>query len=139
MSERHVPVYPLLTRQEVLAFIAKHPEGLRFTDIQRFIVEWHGLDYDKIDSGIGWDGKKFKRRRYRGWWCDNLLGKGNSPYRSRWGILNQYCVRNTQTKRYSLRLDVNPNALKANTVKAIVTHEQTAQPGFTFFEDESHC
>ena len=94
-----------LTRNEVLAHIAKFPEGLRFTDIQRFIVEWHGYNYDLIERFTSvWSGRKITQRTYRGYWCDNLLG-GNI-YTNRRGILPLACDRNPETKRYTVKPEV---------------------------------
>ena len=92
-----------LTREEVLAHIGKFPEGLRFTDIQRFVVEWHGYNYDSYTTSI-WT--KRRQRTYRGYWCDNLLGSCQSPYNSRVGILPLACNYNPETKRYSVKQHV---------------------------------
>jgi hypothetical protein len=66
-----------LKRTKLLHFASQHPKGLRFTDLQRFIVELNGYDYDTFDLVRVWDSKYSRlklarRRRYRGYWCDYL-------------------------------------------------------------------
>ena len=81
--------------QRVLKFVEYHGrDGAKFTDIQRFICEMNGWNWEersepyydketktytrKIGSGA--------RRRHRGVWCTNLIGSG--------GILNAWCYKN---------------------------------------------
>lgn len=62
----------------------------RFTDLQRAIVEMHGLDYDEFEAcPIDWDArgrvtKTHKVRKHRGWYCDAIYPSGfyyqNSRY-----------------------------------------------------------
>ena len=60
----------------VLKHLSKFPSGMTFTEIQRFIVESNGLDFDKRIVVNPWEveaGKAPKhRRQYRGYWCDRL-------------------------------------------------------------------
>ena len=54
-------------KQKVIEFIkAAGSKGLTFGEIQRFVVEMNGLNYDTIDGE--------NRRRYRGYWCVILCG-----------------------------------------------------------------
>jgi hypothetical protein len=93
-----------LSRYEVLKHIKNHPEGLTFGEIQRFVVEAHGLNYDEFERfTCVWNGRKISRRKYRGWWCDNLLGACKSPYRGRVGILIEFCDK--VGKKYFLKPD----------------------------------
>jgi hypothetical protein len=68
-------------KQKVIDFIkAAGPNGLTFTDIQRYIVQdLKGLDYDKMDS-LFYPGQ----RVHRGWWIAPLCRDG--------GILQKYCT-----------------------------------------------
>ena len=91
-----------LSRNEVLAHIAKFPEGLRFTDIQRFVVEWHGYNYDHKTTDR-WSGRT--HRTYRGYWCTNLIARPG-PYVSRMGILHLACTKDPVTKRYTVKPEV---------------------------------
>lgn len=81
----------MLTRDVVLAHIAAHPQGLTFTEIQRFVVEAHGLDYDEKEVINSWRVKQGDKPRYarkhRGWWCDNLCRAYGE------GILVKNCVK----------------------------------------------
>lgn len=93
-----------LSRQTVLDHIKAAPNGLTFTEIQRFVVEAHGLDYDEKVVSKKWTTtglKDIKVRKHRGWWCANLLGSCNSPYTDRVGILQEYCVK--EGKRYKVK------------------------------------
>ena len=67
----------MLKREVVLNHIAKS-NGLTYGEIQRFIVEMNGLNYDEKT--------RYGQRRYRGYWNDYLL---DTIYRV--GLLNQYC------------------------------------------------
>ena len=82
------------TREQVLQHIAAHPEGLRFVDIQRFVVENNGLNFDEKEPVRVWgpDGSVIGQkmvRRYRGYWCDNLCGN----WMRRQGILSEFCTK----------------------------------------------
>ncbi len=95
------------TRKAVLAHIAAHPEGLRFVDIQRFIVELNGLNYDEKEKVRVWtpDGKVkgYKAvRRYRGYWCDNLCGN----WLCRRGILQAFCEKLPNGRYVLKKLDI---------------------------------
>jgi hypothetical protein len=79
-------------KQKVIEFIkAAGRNGLTFSEIQRFVVEMNGLNYDAIDGA--------NRRRYRGYWCVMLCGtrgyfstgRNYTP-----GILASYCYKNLQ-------------------------------------------
>lgn len=66
--------------------------GMTFTEIQRFVCEMNGKDYDQmVDT---WAGKK---RRWRGYWCDYLIGK-NHWGRKYQGILNLFCVKGSDSR-----------------------------------------
>lgn len=101
-------------KQAVLGFIAESPTGRSFGEIQRFIVQLNGLNYDEFElvrdynhfptqvhSGrtIEYVGpwKMNRRRRYRGYWCTNLVG---SHY-GREGILPAHC--NKVNGRYFIK------------------------------------
>lgn len=64
----------MATTAALVEHLAKFPEGLTFTELQRFIVESNGLDYDEKD-GEG-------RRKYRGYWC-STLGTSGKQYNGR--------------------------------------------------------
>ena len=66
----------------VLAYVARQPNGARYSEIHRFILKISGLDWKKKDA----NGK----RRYRSWWANNLT---NSCIYSRLGILNEFCLK----------------------------------------------
>ena len=55
-------------KQKVIEFIkAVGSKGLTFGEIQRFVVEMNGLNYDQVDGS--------ERRQYRGYWCEMLCGR----------------------------------------------------------------
>jgi hypothetical protein len=58
----------MATTQQVTDHLKKFPQGLTFTELQRFIVETNGLDYDEKDST--------GRRKYRGYWSEVLSASG---------------------------------------------------------------
>jgi hypothetical protein len=81
---------------KLLAFARKHhPKGARFTDLQRFIVELNGLNYDQKEPIMRWDDnlrqrvKVGMRRQWRGYWCDRFFDTLNYKG-SRQGILSRY-------------------------------------------------
>lgn len=43
----------------------------RFTDLQREVVEMHGMNYDEMET-ISYYGKVRKVRKYRGWYCCHI-------------------------------------------------------------------
>jgi len=82
-----------MNTEQVIAHIAKHPAGLKFSEIQRFVVEGNGLDYDEKVKGYVWTNTGMKEtmvRRYRGYWCTNLIASPG-PYNDRKGILHTMC------------------------------------------------
>lgn len=95
---------PPIKRNAVLEYIrSKGEDGARFTDIQRFVVEMNGKNYDERESR--WDPVNKvvvedagTRRRYRGYWCVNLLGTAFTPS----GILPKYCSK-LSNGRYVLK------------------------------------
>lgn len=80
-------------RANVLAFIrCGGINGRTFGEIQRFICEMNGLDYDERVNEMNW-GKNtpVSKRKYRGYWCTNLCGTGGYWNAPREGILSKYC------------------------------------------------
>lgn len=78
------------TREAIATFIAKAgKKGRKFTEIQRFICEKNGLDFDERRK-ISWHNTRV-RRRYRGYYCTNLLGLHGCSERT--GILEKCAVR----------------------------------------------
>ena len=60
-------------REQIWNFIREAgSKGRSFTEIQRFIVELNGLDYDERDDT--------GRRRYRGYYCSSFF-QNNWAYR----------------------------------------------------------
>lgn len=81
-------------RANVLAFIrCAGINGRTFGEIQRFICEMNGLDYDKrVNEISNWERKTYvSKRKYRGYWCTNLCGTGGTFTARREGILSKYC------------------------------------------------
>jgi len=79
------------TRDDVYSFITKAGlEGRTFGEIQRFVVEKNGLNYDEKLVKRPW--RKTEVRRYRGYWCTNLCGNNNYGHK-RQGILELATVR----------------------------------------------
>jgi hypothetical protein len=82
---------------KVLQAIGRAPNGLRFTDIQRVACELNGHDFDEFrveDVYVRYDReaqqavyKRRSARRWRGFWCTNLVYAGAPGG----GILNRYC------------------------------------------------
>lgn len=81
----------------LLRFIAEHPEGVSFTDCQRWACEENGHNFDEMVANRVWDNKakgmieKGMVRRYRGYWCDYLLPSGY--FYPHGGILGTYCTK----------------------------------------------
>ena len=85
------------TRDDVYSFITKGGlEGRTFGEIQRFVVEKNGRDYDDRVAFESWDKNGIKMitypRKNRGYWCTNLCGlHGNFQHRE--GILELCSVK----------------------------------------------
>lgn len=78
------------TREAIATFIATAgKKGRKFTEIQRFICEKNGLDFEERRK-VSWDNGRV-RRRYRGYYCTNLLGLHGCSERT--GILEKCAVR----------------------------------------------
>lgn len=97
---------------QLLEFMAESG-GLRFSEIQRFIVELAGKDYDEMEQQSCWprlpNGQLTKRtvRRWRGWWCTNLCYGPDS-------ILHKYCEKGPDNLWY---LKMKTKDLLAETKK----------------------
>lgn len=74
----------------ILQAIGDSRDGLRFGEIQRKICEMNGLNYDSVETSWGSRGTS-GRRRYRGYWCDHLLGWRHYPPRQ--GLLYKFCIK----------------------------------------------
>jgi len=78
------------TRDDVYSFITKAGlEGKTFGEIQRFVVEKNGRDYDEMTHVNKWDKEnppKFMRKN-RGYWNTNLCGLSDMYGHGRTGIL----------------------------------------------------
>jgi len=73
----------MATTAQVIDFLkSKGSQGAAYSEIQRFVVEANGRDYDVRDS----EG----RRLYRGYWSNSL--SGSSTY-GKTGLLAEYCVK----------------------------------------------
>jgi hypothetical protein len=74
----------MLKKEAVINFIKAKKSGRTFTEIQRFICDMNGLDFDEKHPITG-------ARRYRGYWCTNLLGTGFNTWvsNSKPGILRE--------------------------------------------------
>ena len=81
-------------------------EGRTFTEIQRFICEYNGLNYDEFKRDK-WDNNR-RRRVYRGYYCTNL------QY-----LLPAHCWRNSDTGRWSLRGGPIPRHPYSNMAKRL--------------------
>jgi len=84
------------TRDDVYSFITKAGlEGRTFGEIQRFVVEKNGRDYDQKVQVNKWDTENPPRflRKERGYWCVNLCGTGDIYGHGRTGILELATVR----------------------------------------------
>lgn len=78
------------TREAIATFIANAGrKGRKFTEIQRFICEKNGLDFEERRK-ISWHNTRV-RRRYRGYYCTNLLGLHGCSERT--GILEKCAVK----------------------------------------------
>lgn len=90
----------MATTLDVVSFITNSENGKTFSEIQRFVCELNGRDYDQKEIQP-WSGKLV--RVNRGYWCDNLLSsnidsQGNIAKHGRMGILTKYCYKHN--KRY---------------------------------------
>lgn len=61
---------------QIIEFVKQSGNGRTFGEIQRFIVELNGLNYDEFEDT--WCGR---RRKYRGYYCTNLIGAGRGILR----------------------------------------------------------
>jgi hypothetical protein len=80
-----------MTKTERVLAEMKRRGGMTFTQIQEFVVTMNGLDWNTRDG--------YGRRRYRGYWCDYLLG--NTDPRGP-GMLPKYC-RKCKDGKYRVR------------------------------------
>ena len=98
-------------RDAIIAFIASGmSEGKTFGEIQRFICEMNGRNYNEMREETVWrpdalnQFKKVRRRTNRGYFCTYLVGpimiKG--IYYSK-GFLSAYCFKNAK-KKYVLKI-----------------------------------
>jgi len=125
--------------QKVLEFIASSPDGKRFGEIQRFICEMNGINYDEREDEkyfntylrqeasvyVCADGTKIPtrscktpRRKHRGIWATNLVCSYSG------GLLYRFCakrngkwvvVRPIPTKHF-YRDDVSPRICRADGI-----------------------
>ena len=82
------------TRDDVYSFITKAGlEGRTFGEIQRFVVEKNGRDYDEMTQVKKWDKENPPKinRKNRGYWNTNLCGLHS--YTKRTGILELATVK----------------------------------------------
>jgi hypothetical protein len=71
--------------------------GRKFTEIQRFIVELNGHNYDEMEVHTHWFTKKeIKVRRWRGYWCTHLTGGGINGCYGRGMLRDRGCFKNDQ-------------------------------------------
>jgi hypothetical protein len=93
---------PKTKRARVLEFVAASPDGRRFGESQRFIVEMNGKNYDEVVERNCWihkDGldslKPRKQRRWAGYWCDTLGGSTCGQEQPWWrrGLLDRFCTK----------------------------------------------
>lgn len=87
--------------ERVLRFIGRAKDkGRSFTEIQRYIVEdLNGKDFDEPPKTYPWHKdipRTNRKRRYRGYWCDRLLGGLYSNGGE--GLLHSYCKKNDAGK-----------------------------------------
>ena len=104
-------VRPLTKKQQVINFLkTKGPRGAYFSEIQRFIVELNGFNYDDKHVINQWEVNAGKAPRYlrkhRGYYCDWLYGGGYPIYRD--GFLATCCERTKDGNRvrYSLKKEL---------------------------------
>lgn len=65
----------------------KRRDGMTTSEVQRFLCEMNGLNYDERDNYRG-------ARAYRGYWCVALYGNGfRDP-----GIFKRYCEKGPDKK-----------------------------------------
>lgn len=78
----------------LIAFARKYRDiGVRFSDLQRFICEYNGLDYNEMRDTQVYNYRTNSlsirtRRRYRGYWCDRFYSTYRQP-----GILDKLFVK----------------------------------------------
>lgn len=75
--------------EQILRFIEASPDGRKFTEIQKFIVELNGHDWDTMERSPAYvdDPKPVWKRRWRGYYCTRLLG---GPFYGD-GLLHRFC------------------------------------------------
>jgi hypothetical protein len=78
-----------MTKTERVLREIKKNKGMRFTDIQKFVVTTNGLNWDERCGRTG-------KRKYRGYWCDWLLGGMHSNGGD--GILHSFCRKGADGK-----------------------------------------
>lgn len=91
---------------QVLSFIGNSgKDGRTFSEIQRFVVEMNGLNYDEknVDYYYPTPTGPAARyvRRYRGYWTAALCGTNGFYSKPRIGILKKYCEK--VGKKYILK------------------------------------
>jgi hypothetical protein len=86
----------------LLAEIARRG-GMTSSQIQEFVVTMNGHDWNEMTKkrvwGQGPTDREATRRRWRGYWCDFLLG---TVFPSRPGLLSRFCVRG-KDKKYRIK------------------------------------
>lgn len=99
-------------KQAILGFIAESKNGRRFGEIQRFICELNGYNYDEFayerdynhmptpmggpspyDTNRMGPWKVFRKRRFRGYYCTSLTGYWSPVTRSCSGMLGEHCTK----------------------------------------------
>lgn len=81
--------------EQIIAFVKASPTGRRFSEIQRFVVELKGYNYDEMQDRVTWSKKHGTRivqaRRWRGYWCTYLLGGGTGRCYGRGALRDGGC------------------------------------------------
>lgn len=75
--------------EQIIAFIKASPTGRKFGEIQRFIVELNGRDYDEMVKNY----KGQLVRKNRGYWCTRLLGGGCFGVYGKGALRNNGCTK----------------------------------------------
>lgn len=97
-------ITPGTKKHRLLQWISERAEGATYSEIQRFICEMGGKDYNEMEWTEESNGEYFVRtysRRYRGIWSTNL-SSGKDP------ILKNYCAKlkfADGITRYQVRTD----------------------------------
>lgn len=100
-------VKPASKKQRIMDFIkSKGPAGAYFSEIQRFVVEMNGLNYDEKQVTNPWQVNNGEApryaRKYRGYYCDYFYGSGFFNG----GFFSTFCVRmseGSRRARYALK------------------------------------